>query len=71
MQTQWEERWLETEVTAQELPEQPAQVHLCPEEPRTLVYHDTLHFQSFSDTFDNCLLIAYEVQGSVSSILLV
>lgn len=41
------------------------------EEPRTLVYHDTLHFQSFSDTFDNCLLIAYEVQGSVSSIMLV
>lgn len=40
-------------------------------ELRTLVFHDTLHFQSFSNTFDNCLLIAYEGQGSVSSIMLV
>lgn len=68
LQTQSEEKLLAQPTTCQNSRSKPI---FFQEEPRTLVFHDTLHFQSFSNTFDNCLLIAYEAQGSVSSIVLV
>lgn len=68
LQTQLEEKLLAQATTCQNNQSKPI---FFQEELRTFVFHDTLHFQSFSNTFGNCLLIANEAQGSVSSIVLV